>query len=155
MPTYEISESLDAWLRGTDRGISSNTIVEHIMGFPALGSWTQSHPHDAPDLGRCIRLLAVEPELRRQLWKMRSCSAVWAALVDRWDELTAVYLAEEKEPPEGECRTYKLMREIIDPIRNGPSRTRAEKDGHVHLRIIGDGMPTNNPGATLKKSEDG
>jgi hypothetical protein len=124
MPKYETSEALDAWLRSAQRGISSNTIVQHITGFPALGSWAPDHPHDAMDLGRCIRLLSAEPELRRQLWKMRSCSPVWAALVDRWDELTTIYLEEVDYPPPGtdSCRTYDLMRAIIDPIEDAELR---------------------------------
>ena len=149
MPKYETSESLDAWLRGNDRGISSNTIVQHLTGFPALGSWAPSHPHDPDDLGRCIRLLTVEPELRRQLWRMRSCSPVWAALVDRWDELAMHYIREAAKPPEGTCKTYELMRDIIDPLEAGEMRDGAElrrqlreikSGGEVRMKIPAEGV---------------
>jgi hypothetical protein len=147
MTTYEISEALDAWLHGSDRGISSNTIVEHLTGFPALGGGAPSYPHDADDLGRCVRLLIACPELRARVLEMRTCSPVWAAMVDRWDELIAVYLEEVKDPSEGTCRTDVLLREIIDPLyeaEQARDQARMEKQlketGVVRMRLPMNGL---------------
>lgn len=43
-----------------------------------------------------MRLLEVMPEWKPRLGEMRKHGAVWSALVDEWDNLTALYAAAEK-----------------------------------------------------------
>lgn len=108
------------WLAGGERGVSSNTIVEHLTGWPALKDWRGDIPHDPDDLDRCLKLLAAVPLLRVMLPGMATHSPEWAAMVARWDEVEASHLAEvglgwtkAKSAP----KTYALMRQIIDAQR--------------------------------------
>lgn len=119
-----IPDRLVQWLAGGERGISSNTIVAHLTGLPALGTWHRDHPHDPADMGRCRRLLEDVPELQADFPRMASCSPVWAALVERWQELCDMM---DKEAPRwrdgigSAHQTYDRMRELIDAARPRPA----------------------------------
>ena len=108
------------WLAGGSRGISSNTIVQHLTGRPALADWRPDIPHDPSDLDRCLQLLAQVPMLRPLMPRMATCTPMWAALMERWDEIEACHLeevglgwAKAKSAP----KTYDLMRSVIDAAR--------------------------------------
>lgn len=47
---------------------------------------------------------------------MRTCSPVWAALVDQWEELEAAYIEDMEMMVSGTCRTYVLLREVVDSV---------------------------------------
>lgn len=47
------------WAMSGDTGISSETIANHMLGYPQRRS---GPPSDADDRGRCIRLLELIPE---------------------------------------------------------------------------------------------
>ncbi len=115
-----VPTGLVGWLAGGERGVSSNTIVEHLTGWPANGRWGRSHPYDPADLDRCLQLLRDVPLLRPALPYMASCSPEWAALIARWDEVEASHLEEvglgwtkARLAP----KTYALMHEILDSAR--------------------------------------
>ena len=107
------------WLAGGSRGISSNTMVEHLVGLPACRG-APSHPHDPNDLDRCLRLLDAVPLLRVCLPCMASCSPEWAALIEKWAEIEASHLEEvglgwtkaHRAP-----KTYALMCSVINGAR--------------------------------------
>lgn len=84
----KLPRSVLMWLTTGERGISSNTIVQHLTGYPALGSWGGSHQLDPGDLRRCMLLLDACPELHRPfVERMAEASPVWARLVEVWDDL--------------------------------------------------------------------
>ena len=89
----EIPSSVVNWLAGGERGISSETIVSHIWKLPK-SRWGYSHPHDPDDLKRCLLLLDASPETRARFDEMRDVSPEWAALVDRWSGIKALFMAE-------------------------------------------------------------
>jgi len=79
------------WLTGDDTGVSSKYIAAvWIAGQVIPSKWGDSTPSDAPDLGRCVRLLELAPSIRNVFPVLREASPVWAAYVDHWDELTAL-----------------------------------------------------------------
>lgn len=112
---------LMSWLASGRRGISSNSIVQHITGMQTLrDGWRVGIPHDPDDLDRCLQLLEAVPLLRLALPEMATASPLWAALIARWAEIEASHLAEvglgwtkAKSAP----KTYALMRSVIDPAR--------------------------------------
>ena len=108
------SVSVLAWIARGERGISSNTIVQHLTGYPANGRWGGGYPSDPDDLRRCMLLLEQCPELVAPFReRMAYASPVWARLVARWDELIAM-LREEMRDYSGRAPcTYKAMREIF------------------------------------------
>jgi hypothetical protein len=71
-------------------GASSTALLARMLGASPDDA-TFGHPHDPSDFGRCHRLLEHVPEWRTRLPEMAACSAYWAALVDRWDEITALH----------------------------------------------------------------
>lgn len=108
------------WLSGGRRGMSSNTMVQHLVGLPACGDSGKSHPYDPDDLDRCLKLLAAVPLLRVCLPYMATCSPEWEALVARWEEIEASHLEEVGlgwSKARSAPKTYGLMRSVLDPVR--------------------------------------
>lgn len=109
----EIDDHLSRWLAGTDRGISSNTIVHAID--PRRGALGGPHdcpgvPHDPGDFGRCYRLLEAVPWLRDQLFRVADTYPAWRHLVARWAELEALWL---EESPTGTCpKLFDRLQEL-------------------------------------------
>jgi hypothetical protein len=109
------NNALNEWFASGERGISSETIVMNLTGRgrPKYGP---DVPCDPSDFRRCELLLREVPLLRLMLPKMAEQGPVWAALVERWDEIVATC---EKEVPgcfdgrvEGSApRAYALIRE--------------------------------------------
>jgi hypothetical protein len=100
-PVVDSSLSMDVriewWLARGERGISSNTMLEVITGRTATRQpFGMSHPYDPEDFRRCHLLLQAVPELREGFPKLAAHNAVWAALVEHWDELTALLLEQMK-----------------------------------------------------------
>lgn len=111
-----LSPEATAWLACGERGVSSNTIFEHLTGISAVGEWGGSHPRDPSDFGRCRLLLERVPELVPLLPRMAEVSPVWAALVAGWDSLCATMDAECPNWRSGRgsaLKTYKMMQKII------------------------------------------
>lgn len=104
---------LQNWLNGDDTGTSSLTMAGVMFktgkyaGNPSRGS----HPLDPADFGRCHRFLEAVPGAREKLAEMKSLSTVWAALVDQWDAITALFL--EEWPLKKAHKCYALMQTII------------------------------------------
>jgi hypothetical protein len=115
MTLTTIDSDLVQWLAGGERGASSNAIVQHVTGYH---TGSNSHPYDPDDLYRCIKLLNAAPWLRERFSEMKSCSAVWARLVERWDELEMTFYSELADSggrkPWKAPKTYALMREILE-----------------------------------------
>lgn len=116
LPTGSLERRLAEWFASGDTGISSEAICKKLFDFGDrrdYNKWAGSgnFPHDPSDLGRCIRLMEKVPEARERLSEMRTVSPTWAALVDRWEELEALY---REEAPAGRApKCYLLMQEII------------------------------------------
>lgn len=107
-----------AWIAGHDTGVSSKTIWATMMGVKPRWS---SHPHDAADLGRCLRLLEVIPEWIPRMPEMRAVSREWAAILTHWDELAALMEEEvgiDLTKGDRAPRTYARMKEIIKDARS-------------------------------------
>lgn len=114
--TDELSPALRDWLARGERGISSNTIVQHLTGIKTLDRFGGSHPHDGDDLRRCMLLLDAVPELQPRIRQMATCSKEWAALVADWDGLLAILRRELAREPGTYGKTYERMRELLAPI---------------------------------------
>lgn len=123
-----IEQRAMAWMMGGDTGASSKTIARHMLGLPHTSPFGVSAPSDNWDLGRCLRLLALIPEWEERLPEMASFGAVWAALIERWAELTALMVEEtgpafDREAPAP--NTYKRMEAILKDAQ--------KQDGWVEL----------------------
>jgi hypothetical protein len=80
------------WLTGRDTGVSSKYMASvAIAGKVTKSEWLDATPSDAPDLGRCVRLIEKAPTVRNCFPILRQASAVWAAYVEHWDELTTLW----------------------------------------------------------------
>ena len=111
-----INGNVLAWLAGHDTGRSSLAIVawmEHDPALTAMHGGRLDYPHDPADLGRCLRLLDIEPDYRARIGEMASVSPQWARLVCRWNELEALY--HEAEPNGRARKCYELIQELIKP----------------------------------------
>lgn len=119
-----------AWVGGRHVGMSSKCIWRVMMGVDEsdVDAFDRgAYPLDPDDFSRCRRLLKLIPEWRARLPEMATQNAAWAALVERWDEIEASFVAEVgDEPTWGDMapKTYELMRSIIYPNERHHSRAR-------------------------------
>jgi hypothetical protein len=82
------------WYRGTDTGISSETIFEAMTGIPVR---SHSVPADAGDFGRCYRLLDKFPHWRQRIAEVAVMFPDWKPLVDNWETLESMYRKRDDE----------------------------------------------------------
>lgn len=108
-------ERANAWIVGSDSGLSSKAIWAHMMGtMPSRDGW--SHPHDPADFGRCARLLNLMPEWRSRLAEMADRSPAWRALVASWSEIEASMSEEvgiDWSKGHNAPLTYDLMKRVL------------------------------------------
>lgn len=132
-----ISADLLNWLAKGEHGLSSETIVQHLTGFPALGAhWGMSTPQDASDLRRCLLLLEQVPELAPRIGEMATVSGQWAEIVEVWELMRTTL--------EGECPTWRT------PARGDGFTTRATRailDAAIDRGRIRDGWVKTGPGS--------
>lgn len=95
------------WALGDDTGTSSKALMRVMLGQKLNSGYC--YPHDGQDLGRCVRLLDKIPEWRLRLPEMKEVGPEWAALIDLWDELEAMYRADDK-------KIYDRMKRILEPL---------------------------------------
>lgn len=112
-----MSDAILKWLCGDDTGQSSKALAVAAMGTVTPQARTR-YPSDGSDFGRCHRLIEQCPGARAGLDKLQAEGGpYWAALVPRWDEITAVYVAEiTRGRGRGDQSTYDLMTSILRPI---------------------------------------
>ena len=116
------------WLANGERGISSDTIVQHLTGIKTLDRWDQDIPYDPADLRRCRLLLERVPALKDRFAAMASCSAAWERFVEKWEELCALMDEECPDWRDGNGsaeRTYEMMADLRKRRRS--STTKADK----------------------------
>jgi len=118
MPLINIPESVLNWMACGERGVSSETIVQHLYGLPLTGRWSLSHPLDPSDLRRCLLLLQASPETRDRLPQMADCSPEWKRLIERWDDLEKMFMEEANYSLHhtnwSAPKTYEAMCNILD-----------------------------------------
>ncbi len=102
--------SPDAWLRGGDTGISSETIWAVMMNRSPGARFRPDTPADPSDFGRCHRLLQAFPWMRDRLGEVAAAYPKWKPLVDAWAELEALYV---EESPSGTApKLWARMNEL-------------------------------------------
>ena len=107
----EVQQAM-AWMQTRDTGVSSEAIMQTMLGVKAR---PDTYPSDPSDLGRCIRLLDRIPAWRARISEMGQVGYVWRSLVSHWDELEATYRAELANPSErcGPWPTFDRMKQLI------------------------------------------
>lgn len=115
----ETKDAIAEWFANGQTGQSSKTMALWL-GFGKVHDkqgWGPSHPHDPSDLKRCLKLLAMVPQLREKLPTMRELSPEWAGLIDQWQEVESTFRAEVANGTQAP-KTYDLMRVILDAARS-------------------------------------
>ena len=111
-----IREQVLRWCLTGETGLSSLAMARRFGGVGSSELDTQAHPHDPDDFRRCLLFLRAVPLARSRLGlQMRPVSPQWAALVDSWDRIEALFLAEvglDLEHGDSAPRTYDAMKEI-------------------------------------------
>lgn len=97
-----------AWILGSDKGISSETIWSVMMGA-AMNR--PCHPWDPDDFGRCYRLLKLIPEWRGRLCEVAKKHPSWAGLIEKWGDLESLY--EEEISQDRAPKLYAAMKDCI------------------------------------------
>lgn len=84
----EINDKYVKWLSSSDTGISSKTMFTALTGIP---TGSNDIPYDIADVGRCIRMLRLYPELRENLQAVIDKHIEWIPFIDVWQELERLY----------------------------------------------------------------
>jgi hypothetical protein len=113
------------WAATGDTGASSKALLSVMVGKRTTDTFC--YPHDGGDLGRCIGLLDAVPEYRARIAEAKALGPEWAALVEHWPELEAMYRAKDKS-------LYARMKAILDPIENAnPKLIKIGKGAAIHF----------------------
>ena len=107
---------LVAWACSDEVGMSSVFMARRLsahagLRFPGHRIKDEpAHPYDPDDFGRCLGLLEAVPELRLHIAKMAEYGKVWAAYVEHWAEMEALY---QEESPLGRApKLAALMKRL-------------------------------------------
>jgi hypothetical protein len=104
------------WLTGRDTGVSSKYMASvAIAGKVTKSDWLDATPSDAPDLGRCVRLIEKAPTVRNCFQILRKASPVWAAYMDHWDELTTLWHQGDYHVTTGRMRDLRSSANQLEP----------------------------------------
>ncbi|WP_422462797.1 MULTISPECIES: hypothetical protein [unclassified Endozoicomonas] len=106
------------WFANGRVGSSSKAMAMAIAGIEGN---EKSHPHDPDDFNRCLLFLDAVPEARNHLDKVAELSSYWKALIERFDEIEQIFLAEvglNWSKGDRASKTYDLMKSIIQPIED-------------------------------------
>jgi hypothetical protein len=99
-------KAIAEWLAGDDTGVSSKYMASvAISGKLIESKWIDTTPSDAPDLGRCVRLLEKCPTVRNCFPTLRLAAPVWAIYIDHWDELSC-FIKETTLSPRNACVNF-------------------------------------------------
>lgn len=129
-PGIWIPDSLVSWLFvDGEVGRSSRIMAFLYIGIPhdQMREHYMAHPWDPDDLRRCILLLRREPRVREVFVTLPKLNSYWRALIPHWDELVEMLETEIGEdlpagPGVTAPKTFKRMREIINPVRKAQVR---------------------------------
>lgn len=115
--TPEVVQVAAHWIYGPNTGESSKMIWAHMMSVKSVQYL--SYPHDPADINRCFELLRMIPAWRMRMGEMAVYGPAWAALVENWERLQAMF-EDEAGPNWSKSKmahnTYEAMRAILDPI---------------------------------------
>lgn len=95
--------------KSRDTGTSSLTIYSVFMHVDSPHG-RYDLPRDPQDFGRCYRLLQIMPSWKQRLHEVSAKYPEWKPLIERWDDLTALY--EEELPRKTAPKLYALMQEL-------------------------------------------
>lgn len=110
-PHKTLSDEAKTWLAIGEHGSSSRALFAATTGVTVKGlPHSQATPRDADDFRRCALLYESVTEVREKLHQAREMGPVWASLVDRWDDLMALY---EEGDAEG---VNELLEELVPNV---------------------------------------
>jgi hypothetical protein len=121
LATYP-DDPLERWMRGIDTGTSSWTMLITLRP-DLIHRWRTDRtgvPHDADDVGRCIRLLRLVPTLAARRAEVAAVPG-WKRLIESWDELEALYdAAEERGEGRGRREARKVLSDRVASLTREP-----------------------------------
>jgi hypothetical protein len=103
----DTKDKIIEWLLSDDTCASSIAIVAKMTGFVPIYGY--SIPYDQEDFGRCHRLLEKMPEFKVRIEELSQISAQWAALIENWEKLTAIYFS---DPESMTKEIFKILRDV-------------------------------------------
>lgn len=132
---YKLTESelwdLSAWLLSNDTGASSKFMAAVAIAAGKFDPRLRlDYPYDAPDLGRCVRLIEKVPSIKKFFPSIRLVSPEWEAYIEHWDELTALWHKNDYRVTTDRMRAVITKTEDKEPK---PSSVHLYKEKVVHV----------------------
>lgn len=110
-PSHAPLRVVTQWLFSGETGASSMALAAEYLGCDYHNS--SAAPLDPADLGRCLRLIKIEPRVRECVDRLALKHSSWAAAAKCWDEIAECMEAEvgaDWSKGKRAERTYKLMK---------------------------------------------
>lgn len=104
-------QRIHEWLASGDTGISSESLAFEYLGTERKRGIC--HPLDPADLGRCLRLIAIVPEVRKCVDNLAIKDDGWAKVAPIWDKISESMVDEvgiDWSKGDRAPNTYELMR---------------------------------------------
>lgn len=94
----------EEWLKSDDVGLSSRYMISVLanLGYPVPDG---DIPHDAADLGRCIRMVEA-CNLEAEIPRMLEMGDKWKRIAENWKALKSMYKSEKHE------EIYKFLQKL-------------------------------------------
>ncbi len=107
-----MSKAIMRWMFEGERGSSSECMAAVALGFTPRHNYP---PADPADLNRCLKLVKAAPSVRGRFKEIAALSKQWKAVIDHWDELETMFVAEvgwNWSNGQSAPKTYKRMKAL-------------------------------------------
>ena len=107
-----MSKKIAQWMVEGETGLSSECMAAVVLGATPRSA---HYPLDPADLNRCMKLVKAAPVVKRHFHKIRALSKQWRIVIDHWDELSEMFVAEvgwDWSKAKSAPRTYDRMKQL-------------------------------------------
>lgn len=84
-------EGYHAWIKSDDTGESSKFLADVLRSNKELTADRIRVPYDPSDFGRCVRMLRVCSELKKDLPKIKGYGPIWREIFYNWEYMEDLY----------------------------------------------------------------
>ena len=100
------------WMFNGETGLSSECMAAVALKVKRR---RYNYPLDPADLNRCLKLVKHAPGIRRSFPRLRKLGKEWRAVIDHWDELQEMFVAEvgwDWSKGQRASKTYERMKAL-------------------------------------------
>lgn len=112
--TEDQKDKILKWFLSGDTGLSSKALASCFLGHDYEDQYFA--PRDPSDVGRCLRLIRIVPEIRRCVDILAKKHKIWALVAPHWDAIEKSMIDEvgiDWEKGRSAPITFNLMSKVF------------------------------------------